>query len=139
MLRFLEFLGLVTVFFIIVFAVTFFFMDRPTLPSSDDTKTHVAEPVPMGQPMSFAQGQCSVIEMYSMSWCGYCRIKRQEFQSRNIAFNEYILDQDPAAERGFKRKMKQMNIRRYGYPTFFINGLYTKNFPTDSLLKKTCS
>ena len=138
MLRFLEFLGLVTVFFLVVYGAVFFLQDREDF--DFDAGAQIEEEiVPAYQNLQLAEGQCSVLEMYSMSWCGYCRIKREQMQQQNIAFKEYILDEDRAAKRAFKRKMKSMKVRKYGYPTFIVNGEYTQNYPVDYLVNKSCS
>ncbi|NCO02812.1 MAG: hypothetical protein GW903_01310 [Alphaproteobacteria bacterium] len=138
MFRFLEFLGLVTLFFIMIYAGVYFASS-----SSDQTTEETASQLMLLEPayenLTLAQGQCSVITMYSMSWCGYCRIKREEFKQNNIAFREFVLDEDPAANAAFSRKMKDLRIRKYGYPTFFINDKYVLNYPTDYLIKQTCS
>lgn len=144
MIRFLEFLGAVFAFFLICLAVFFFFAKSQgggVGGAQFETASLEAQHTEMAQNntlQTMAPGQCRVIEMYSMSWCGYCRIKRREFIQQGVAFNEYILDQNRAAERNFKRKMKEMGIKRYGYPTFIINGRYTRNYPVDHLVKQTC-
>lgn len=138
MLRFLEFLGLVTVFFLVVYGGVYFLKggDGFDLDSSSQVEQVLT---PAYQNLQLAEGQCSVLEMYSMSWCGYCRIKREQLQQQNIAFKEYILDEDRAAKRFFKRKMKLMKIRKYGYPTFIINDQFVQNYPVDYLINKSCS
>ena len=138
MLRFLEFLGLVTLLFIVIsLGVYFFNPANDELSYNDQYET--VDLIPAYENLTLAQGQCSVITMYSMSWCGYCRVKRAELQQNNIAFREFVLDEDPAAQTAFNRKMKERRIRKYGYPSFFINDKYVLNYPTDYLVKQTCS
>lgn len=138
MLRFLEFLGLVTILFIVISLGVDFFNPSSNDPSYDD-QYETVDLMPSYENLTLAQGQCSVITMYSMSWCGYCRVKRAELQQSNIAFREFVLDEDPAAQAFFNSKMKDLRIRKYGYPSFFINDKYVLNYPTDYLVQQTCS
>lgn len=70
----------------------------------------VKEPVPMAnQPVA--------AEMYSTSWCGYCRKAREYFRARGIPLVEYDIEADlDAAER------KRQIDTRPGVPLVVING-----------------
>ena len=56
-------------------------------------------------------------EMYSTSWCGYCRKAREYFQAHGIPLIEYDIEADVvAAER------KRQIDTRPGVPLVVING-----------------
>jgi|RhiMethySRZTD1v2_1073278.scaffolds.fasta_scaffold478913_2 glutaredoxin len=61
--------------------------------------------------------QQTIAEMYSTSWCGYCRKAREYFQSRGIPLVEYDIEVDPAAA-----QRKQQIDPRPGVPLVVING-----------------
>ncbi len=70
----------------------------------------VEEPVPMAH-------QQVAAEMYSTSWCGYCRKAREYFRARGIPLVEYDIEADlDAAER------KRQIDTRPGVPLVVING-----------------
>ncbi len=56
-------------------------------------------------------------EMYSTSWCGYCRKAREYFRTRGIALIEYDIEIDAAAA----ERKRQIDIRP-GVPLVVING-----------------
>lgn len=61
--------------------------------------------------------QQATAEMYSTSWCGYCRKAREYFQARGVRLIEYDIEADPvAAER------KRQIDTRPGVPLVVING-----------------
>jgi glutaredoxin len=43
------------------------------------------------------------VVMYGASWCGYCKQARRYFASHGVAYSEYDVEKDAAAEREFKR------------------------------------
>jgi len=77
---------------------------------AEKTPQVVEEPVPMAnQPVA--------AEMYSTSWCGYCRKAREYFRARGIPLVEYDIEADlDAAER------KRQIDTRPGVPLVVING-----------------
>ena len=61
--------------------------------------------------------QQATAEMYSTSWCGYCRKAREYFQARGIPLIEYDIEVDAAAA-----QRKQQIDSRPGVPLVVING-----------------
>ncbi len=57
------------------------------------------------------------VELFSTSWCKYCRMAREFLIANNISFKEYDIEKDKAAA---KRKM-ELSGRR-GVPFALING-----------------
>ena len=57
------------------------------------------------------------VEIYSTSWCRYCKDAKRYFQSRGIAFKEYDVEKDRAAA----KRLKRYNPRG-GVPVTVING-----------------
>jgi len=57
------------------------------------------------------------VEIYTTSWCRYCRDAKNYFYSRGIAFQEYDIEKDRQAA----RRHKQYNPRG-GVPVTVING-----------------
>lgn len=57
------------------------------------------------------------VELYSTSWCGYCKKARRFFQSRGIPFKEYDIEKDKSAA----RRKKELGSGR-GVPFAVING-----------------
>lgn len=57
------------------------------------------------------------VEIYTTSWCRYCRDAKNYFHSRGIVFQEYDIEKDRQAA----RRHKQYNPRG-GVPVTVING-----------------
>lgn len=57
------------------------------------------------------------VELYTTSWCGYCKKARKFFQSRGIPFTEYDIEKDESAA----RRKQRLDSRR-GVPFAVING-----------------
>ena len=57
------------------------------------------------------------VEIYTTSWCRYCRDAKRYFRSRGIAFKEYDVEKDRQAA----RRLKRYNPRG-GVPVTVING-----------------
>jgi len=57
------------------------------------------------------------VELYTTSWCGYCRQAREFFHARRIPFTEYNIEIDEEAAR-----RKQEIDPRPGIPLAVING-----------------
>jgi len=87
--------------------------DTPAGAASQPTKA-VAQPT--------GQSRAGV-ELYTTSWCRYCRQAR-DFLSRNgIAFREYDVEKDPAAA----RRLEQLGVGS-GVPVAVINGRTIRGF-----------
>jgi glutaredoxin-like YruB-family protein len=57
------------------------------------------------------------VEIYTTSWCRYCRDAKNYFHSRGIVFKEYDIEKDSQAARRHKRYNP-----RGGVPVTVING-----------------
>ena len=70
------------------------------------------------------------VEIYTTSWCPYCRQARGFFQSRGISFTEYDIERDKNAA----LRLKEMNPRK-GVPLAIINGQRVLGFSEASYKK----
>ncbi len=68
-------------------------------------------------PEKSQERQVADVELYTTSWCGYCKKARNFFQSRGIPFTEYDIEKDESAA----RRKKRLDSRR-GVPFAVING-----------------
>lgn len=50
------------------------------------------------KPPERSSGRSREVEMFSTSWCGYCKKARRYFQSSGIAFVEYDIESDARAK-----------------------------------------
>jgi len=57
------------------------------------------------------------VEIYTTSWCRYCRDAKRYFRSRGIAFEDYDVEKDPKAA----QRLKRYNPRG-GVPVTVIDG-----------------
>ena len=58
------------------------------------------------------------VELYTTSWCPYCKKAANFFRSRGIPFKEYDIEKDKAAA----RRKKQLDKKGSGVPFALING-----------------
>lgn len=80
--------------------------------------TPTVHEIPTANEMALAY-QHSPIEMYTTSWCSYCRQARTYMKTHNIPFVEYDIEKDNSA----KQRMRQLNGGKpSGVPFFAING-----------------
>ena len=63
------------------------------------------------------------VELFTTSWCRYCKDAKKFFESRGIAYAEYDVEKDQAAARRFKKLNK-----RGGVPFALINGQSISGF-----------
>mgnify|MGYP000159194303 CR=1 len=61
--------------------------------------------------------QTAEVDIYTTSWCRYCRDAKNYFRARGIAFTEYDIEKDRAAA----RRLRRYNPRG-GVPVTVING-----------------
>lgn len=48
-------------------------------------------------------GEASRVNMFSTSWCGYCKKARKYFQRNDISYVEYDIEKDAAAKKDYDR------------------------------------
>ncbi len=49
------------------------------------------------------QGEASPkVELFTTSWCGYCKRAKAYFNARGVSFTEYDVERDPTAARRFR-------------------------------------
>jgi glutaredoxin 3 len=70
------------------------------------------------------------IQMYSTTWCGYCIRAKALLEQRGLAYEEILMDDDPA----FRQKLVEMT-GRWTVPQIFIDdepiGGYTELWTLD--------
>jgi glutaredoxin len=84
--------------------------DKPPIPKSSSYR----------EPLSSDESQpprVPNVELYTTSWCSYCKKARNYFNSRGIPFTEYDIEKDKSAA----RRKKRLDTRR-GVPFAVING-----------------
>jgi len=74
--------------------------------------------------------QEATVELFSTSWCPYCRKAREFFQARGIPFVEYDIEADAEAAR-----RKQAIDPHPGVPLVVINGQSIFGFMPEAYLK----
>jgi glutaredoxin len=83
-------------------------------------------------------GQCAMIKMYSMSWCGACARARKKLKEHGVAYKEYVLDRLPkSVETAFEAGARRDGIR-IAYPTYEINGKFQLNYSPKDLIEISC-
>ena len=65
----------------------------------------------------------ATVELFTTSWCGYCKKAREFFDARGVAFVEYDIEKDSAAA-----KRKQEIDNRPGVPLALVNGQVIHGF-----------
>ena len=86
-----------------------------TQPVVQPNKPLVPLPSPSAEPAP--EYEEAEVELYTTSWCGYCRQAREFFHLRGIRFTEYDIEVDEEAAR-----RKQEIDPRPGIPLAVING-----------------
>ena len=66
------------------------------------------------------------VELYTTSWCRYCKMARDFFRRRGIHFTEYDIEKDRSAARKMDR------LRGKGVPLAVINGRLVYGFSKTS-------
>jgi glutaredoxin len=72
---------------------------------------------------SVKENQTPQIELFTTSWCPYCKQARNFFQSRGIPFTEYDIEKDTKAA----ARKRQLDTRE-GVPLAVINGQLIHGF-----------
>ena len=76
------------------------------------------------------QRQTPAVELYTTSWCPYCKKAVNFFQSRGIPFTEYNIEKDKSAA----RRKRQMDPRG-GVPFAVVNGQRIRGFSETAYLR----
>lgn len=71
-----------------------------------------------------------MVKIYSTTQCVYCQMAKEYFKSKNIAFEEYNVEQDERAAAEMVEKSQQM-----GVPVIDINGQIIIGFDKESINK----
>jgi glutaredoxin-like YruB-family protein len=50
------------------------------------------------------------VTVYSTTWCGFCRMAKQYFAGKNVAFKDIDVEQDRAAAEHIVKKTGQMGV-----------------------------
>lgn len=50
------------------------------------------------------------IVIYSSAWCGYCRAAKQLFASKQLAFEEILVDQEPELRQQIMQRSGQRTV-----------------------------
>jgi glutaredoxin len=87
----------------------------PSAPAEPPRAYPVVEPAPAVSASPAATAH--PVELYTTSWCTYCRKAKAFFQARGIPFVEYDIERDPEAAR-----RKAMLDGRRGVPFAVVNG-----------------
>jgi len=86
-------------------------------PLSPPPPAESAQPPETTRPPAAPERKDVTVEIYTTSWCRYCRDAKNYFHSRGIVFKEYDIEKDPKAARRHKRYNP-----RGGVPVTVING-----------------
>lgn len=76
--------------------------------------------------------------MYSLTTCGYCKLKVKQLKQENIAFTEYFIDVDNNRKEELFAKLEKSGYssRSIGTPTFDVHGTMLPNNPDMSDIKE---
>lgn len=121
-LLFVFFLG---VFLITPFAYAQDYKFQPNLSSEQETPLAESANTTSDVAEESKEPADIVVELYTTSWCPYCKDARKFFLSRGISFSEYDIEKDEEAAR---RKNELDNSR--GVPFAIICGQPVRGFST---------
>ncbi len=96
---------------------TIHLVDTPPLGGSQET------PATDDSPRKQLRKSAVSVEIYTVSWCSYCRQAREYLRSRGIAFTEYDVEKDKDAS----VRAKRLNPEG-GVPVAVINGKVIRGF-----------
>jgi glutaredoxin len=76
--------------------------------------------------------------MYSLTTCGYCKLKVKQLKQENIVFTEYFIDVDNQRKEELFDKLEKLSYpsRSIGTPTFDVYGTMLLNNPDMSVIKE---
>lgn len=67
------------------------------------------------------------VELYTTSWCSYCKKAKAYFRSKGIAFTEYNIEKDKAAQQRLRSLSKSSTV-----PFAVINGQQIRGYSTSA-------
>ncbi len=67
------------------------------------------------------------VELYTTSWCSYCKKAKAYFRSKGIAFTEYNIEKDKAAQKRMRSLTKSRAV-----PFAVINGQQIQGYSTSA-------
>jgi glutaredoxin len=76
--------------------------------------------------------------MYSLTTCGFCKQRAEDFRNENIRFIEYYIDQDPKRNNELTEKLAKAGFtpQNYGTPILDVHGVMLPNNPSMDKIKK---
>lgn len=100
-----------------------------TSPRTDDSKRRSKAKANRTPSAPGKAGRVSLpkVELYTTSWCKYCKMARQFFRSRGVAFKEYDIERD---RRAALRKDKLDSKK--GVPFAIVNGTRIHGYAPES-------
>ncbi len=87
---------------------------RDTSIVQPEAASRAASATPVSEQVESAE---STVELFTTSWCGYCKKARAFFDARGVSFVEYDIEKDPVAA-----QRKQEIDNRPGVPFALVNG-----------------
>ena len=100
----------------------------PTYDAAGDLKSRPDDGSQTGKKSE--QRQTPAVELYTTSWCPYCKKAVNFFQSRGIPFTEYNIEKDKSAV----RRKRQLDPRG-GVPFAVVNGQRIRGFSETAYLR----
>jgi glutaredoxin len=72
------------------------------------------------------------IIMYSLTTCGYCKLKARELDEAGISYQEYFIDKDSGRRDELTAKLQQAGFapRSWGTPILDVKGVMLPNNPS---------
>ena len=82
--------------------------------------------------------QTRTVEMYSLTTCGYCTKRREEFDRVGVDYVEFFIDKDASARERLNQKLAANGVPSgsIGTPLFIVNGKILRNNPPLRVLAK---
>lgn len=79
-----------------------------------------------------------LIVMYSLTTCSLCHHMRHKLESKNIAFIEYFIDEEPIRQEEVMGKLRSAGLssRNVGTPILEVNGIMLPNNPSMTTVLK---
>lgn len=112
----------------IIFAISLFGTRLPSMPGLPGVPTNETGKAAFTQRYNASHDR---IVMYSLSTCGFCAEKRQQFDSMGVRYVEHIIDADPVAEARLNARLREAGLDNgaIGTPIIEVNGTLLPNNP----------